>query len=350
MVPLPSLSIRSESGKNGGRISVGLLMLFAWGAPSCSSGTNQVSAFDPDDPRRGQLTDSRREDPASARKPSANLEGGQIWLQGAVPSPFSGSVPVSDTEFVDQQTKAGLQWLRARSVESSLGSMAQLAVPAGPHSIGATVTLKFLLANRFPRELEVLSPPEGMMVEIHWVLRKWNPYGGVEVLERTAVARMEGPFALAPGESLEESTSFALEPQGGSANLWEVRLQAQIRCDGVRMGEHELPVQQIRFEPVLFPALPPGWEDLQERPLERLAQALALATPQVDPHLLPCLVLAPENSRNEAMAMLMEALRQAPAEHRVAAICTGLRWLSGETMGNEPAAWQEWWGRRTMPR
>lgn len=252
-------------------------------------------------------------------------------------------------EQIEAQTKLGLQVLHAQAVERQLEHGARLVVDEQPATIGGVAGVRVELRNAMGEEVALLRSPRGLAIVFTWSVDRWLPYGARDQQTFQRVARLASEVTLPPGELWYEGTELPLQMEGEPGALWDIRLQARLRCDGARLGERLLPVKDVQFQEARLLAFPDGWQALTADPLGGLRKALAYAGPEVDRHLLVCAALLPPAHRREALAALIEALPAPASRGRAAALTTALTWLSGERFGDAPAAWTAWWERQNSP-
>ena len=251
---------------------------------------------------------------------------------------------------LEQRAEAALLLLRGRSVTEILGSGTTLEAGPGPVTMGAAVPVKLRIRNVFPEALELRAPESGIRLEFAWSLARWLPYGGRDEELSTRHAAMEGPLRLAPGEEFVWETPFQLAEDRGFHSLWESTLAVKIRLAGVKLGERELPVSELRPDPANFLALPAGWQSLSREPLAQLERTLSIGAAAADRHVLVCAALLAEEEREAAVELLASQLPDAPNPQRAGTMTTALSWLTGLDLGDAPAAWNAWWEQRRMSR
>lgn len=295
---------------------------------------------------------AHQQDPGAAQASPAHaaLPGPGPAQLGTLAGP-PGSVALAPArptaQQLEAQTRLGLQLLHAKAVEEQLSGGARLVVPDPPQTIGDTVPVRVELRNLMGLEVELYSPPEGMAIELTWSVDRWLPYGARDQHRLQRVARLTGVVQLAVGDNWYEDTELPLQLEGDAGALWEIRLQAQLHCDGARLGDRTLPVKDVSFREARFLAFPDGWQPLAADPLGQLRKVAALPNPSVDRHVLVCAALLPPQDRNDGMAALVQALQAPASPARSSTLTTALSWLTGEALGDAPAAWQAWWEARS---
>jgi len=269
-------------------------------------------------------------------------------LDRPAPPPAAPRAPPA-AELLDNQGRLGLRLLRAGAARAALEAQSRLVVPEGPLTFGVEVPLEVRLAHPLLEDVELLAPAAGPLLLLRVEIQRWLPLGNRERLEANPVVRLRGPVLVPADGSWSSQARQPLGAAGDPASLWQVTLAATVRCDGIRVGEEVLPVQEIALPPVRILALPPGWEDVAPKALDVLGRAASLEDPAADRHLLVAAALLAPGERPEGVRVLMASLDAGPGERRTRTILAALRWLTGQDLGDSPVAWQAWWRRRGGP-
>jgi hypothetical protein len=132
--------------------------------------------------------------------------------------------------------------------------------------------------------------------------------------------------------------SFEGFPDNGVvARIFEVG--AEIIPAAVLLGGSPVFLTKIRCAPCSVAALPAGYETFAARPIESLASILEQPQATADRSILPCALMVPPESREEAERLLAKKLIGAPTQ-RSMAIIAALRQLTGDReRGLDRAAW-----------
>ncbi len=256
--------------------------------------------------------------------------------------------PEFDAELVDRSSELGMAVLRARFLTEELGRASRIEMPPGPFHFGEVVPLKFELRNPVGETVALLPPEGGLVLELSWEVQRWLPIGGHEAVRRYRWYRLADTIELGPDESTWTRTELPLRMDGDPGALWQVRLDARLRCAGARMGERELPVHRLDYRGSVIFAFPEGWESLQESPLDNLRRVLANPSPEVDRHVLVSTALLQGQDRYRGLDMLLDSLNRPVSSARALTATAALQWLTQLPLGDYPADWIRWHEERKL--
>lgn len=263
-------------------------------------------------------------------------EGGMTELPEAPPE------PEFNTELIDRSSELGMQVLRARFVSGELSRASQVILPKGPFHFGEIVPVRFELRNPLGETVTLLPPREGLVLELSWEVSRWLPVGGHDRIVRNRWYRLADHVVLEPDETYVTRSELPLVMEGDAGALWQVKVDARLRCAGVLLGERELPAHRLEYRGNLLYAFPPGWESLREDPLGSLRLALANPRPQADRHVLVATALLSGAERYEGLDLLIDSLRRPVSATRVLNATAALQWLTRIPLGDLPEDWIRW--------
>lgn len=256
--------------------------------------------------------------------------------------------PEFNEELIDRSSELGLQVLRARFAAEQLGNASRVILPEGPFRFGEIVPVRFELRNPLGETVTLLPPAAGLVLELTWEVSRWLPIGGHDKIVRHRWYRLADRVTLEADETYATRSEIPLVMDGDHGALWQVRVDARLRCAGVLLGERDLPVHRIDYRSNHLYAFPEGWESLREDPLESLRLALANPRPQADRHVLVATALLSGAQRYEGLEMLVESLRKPVSGTRALTATSALQWLTQLPLGYAPKDWIRWHDERTL--
>ncbi len=256
--------------------------------------------------------------------------------------------PEFNEELIDRSSELGLQVLRARFAAEQLGNASRVILPEGPFHFGEIVPVRFELRNPLGETVTLLPPAAGLVLELTWEVSRWLPIGGHDKIVRHRWYRLADRVTLEADETYATRSEIPLVMDGDHGALWQVRVDARLRCAGVLLGERDLPVHRIDYRSNHLYAFPEGWESLREQPLESLRLALANPRPQADRHVLVATALLSGAQRYEGLEMLVESLRKPVSGTRALTATSALQWLTQLPLGYAPKDWIRWHDERTL--
>lgn len=270
---------------------------------------------------------------------------GSVMTELAAPPPE----PEFNEDLLDRSSELGLQVLRARFAAEELGRASRVILPEGPFQFGAIVPVRFELRNPLGEPVSLLAPPSGLVLELSWEVRRWLPVGGHDRIVRHRWFRLADRVTLESDETYATRSEIPLVMDGTQGALWQVRVDARLRCAGVLLGDRELPVHRIEYRSNHLFAFPEGWESLREDPLGSLRLALANPRTEADRHVLVATALLTGAERYEGLDMLLDSLRKPVSPTRALSATAALQWLTQLPLGDAPADWIRWQDERTLP-
>jgi hypothetical protein len=258
--------------------------------------------------------------------------------------------PEFNADLIDKSSELGLAVLRARFLEEELGRATAITVPEGPFHFGEIVPVKFELRNPLGETVELLPPPNGLVLELSWEVERWLPIGGHDRVVRHRWYRLADFIVLQSDETYRARSEIPLVMEGDVGALWRVRVDARLRCAGALMGDRELPVHKVEFRSTRFFAFPEGWEHLRNDPLERLRRSLASADPALDRHVLIATALLTGEDRYRGLELLLGSLLNPASGARALTATAALQWLTQLPLGDDPADWIRWRAEQKITR
>lgn len=253
-----------------------------------------------------------------------------------------------DEELLNQAAELGLARLRATYLTDVLSGDARIEVPDGIRTFGETLPLRFEIHNPLGDPVELLGTEVGYLLELNWTVERWLPIGGHDLGQQHRYFRLNQLFHLGADETFVEYTGLPLEVDGDQGSAWIVDIDAKLICNGALFEGRTLPVHAINFQGVRFLVLPPGWEQFQDQPLQHLERVLAMASSQVDRHVLVTVALLRGADRQRGVEVLLEGLHAAPHAQRALTITQALQWLTGVPLGSLPEDWFQWEAQRKL--
>lgn len=250
--------------------------------------------------------------------------------------------PVYDAEVVDRNSELGLAVLRARFLAEELGRASSITIPRGPFSFGDVVPLQFDLRNPLGENVELIPPAGGLVLELEWEVQRWLPIGGHESLRRHRSFRLLDQVLLEPDQSHFLRSELPLEMEGDPGALWEIRVDARLRCAGARQGELLLPLHRVEYRASGLFAFPAGWQEIAGQPLEALRRALGSPAPDLDRHVLVATALLQGEDRYRGLDLLLDSLLRPAAPTRALTAISALQWLTQLPLGDHPDDWIRW--------
>ncbi|MDP7062047.1 MAG: hypothetical protein QF489_03820 [Planctomycetota bacterium] len=250
--------------------------------------------------------------------------------------------PNYDEDLVQQSAELALAKLRARLVADELSREAKVLVPPGVRTFGELLPVVFQARNPFGDTVELIPPTTGLLLELDWTVQRWLPIGSSDKVKRHRYFRLNQWFLLEADQTFQEYTDLPLQLNGDAGSVWVVEVDARIRCAGAVFGDKQLPVHEIEFAAARFLVLPPGWEQFEEDPLGSLERVLAMASGEVDRHVLVCTALLRGEDRRRGVDALIHGLAIAPNDRRKLTITQALQWLTGVQLGVLPEDWLKW--------
>lgn len=250
--------------------------------------------------------------------------------------------PTFDAETVDRSSELGLAVLRARFLAAELARASRISLPEGPFAFGAIVPLQFELRNPLGELVELIPPAGGLVLELEWEVQRWLPIGGHESLRRHRSFRLLDEVALESDQSHFLRSELPLVMEGDPGALWQVRVDARLRCGGARLGEMSLPLHRVEYRAAQLFAFPPGWQELQAAPLASLQRALASPEPVLDRHVLIAAALLQGEDRYRGLDALLDSLTRPASAARALTATAALQWLTQLPLGPNPDDWIRW--------
>ncbi len=256
--------------------------------------------------------------------------------------------PEFNADLIDKSSALGLAVLRARFLEEELGRATAITVPAGPFRFGEIVPVKFELRNPLGETVELLPPPNGLVLELSWEVERWLPIGGHDRVVRHRWYRLADFIVLQADETYRARSEIPLVMDGDTGALWRVKVDARLRCAGALMGDRELPAHRVEFRSTRLFAFPEGWEHLRKDPLDRLRRSLASADPALDRHVLIATALLTGEDRYRGLDLLLDSLLNPASGARALTATAALQWLTQLPLGDSPADWIRWRAERKI--
>lgn len=256
--------------------------------------------------------------------------------------------PEFNEDLIDRSSELGLQVLRARFVAEELGRASRVLIPEGPFRFGEIVPIRFELRNPLGETVTLLPPASGLVLELSWEVSRWLPVGGHDKVVRNRWYRLSDRMVLESDETYATRSEIPLVMDGDPGALWQVRVDARLRCAGVLLGERELPVHRVEYRSNKLHAFPAGWESLREDPLHALELALANPRTQADRHVLVATALLTGAERYEGLERLVDSLRKPVSPTRALSAAAALQWLTQLPLGETPEDWIRWHDGRTL--
>lgn len=247
-----------------------------------------------------------------------------------------------DEDIIKRSSALNLAKLQARWVAEELSREAKVLVPDGIRTFGELLPIAFQTRNPFGDTVELIPSTTGLLLELDWTVKRWQPIGASDSVQRHRYFRLSQWFLLEADQTFSEYTDIPLELNGNAGSVWVVEVDARIRCAGAIFGEKQLPVHSIEFAAAKFLVLPPGWEQFENNPLESLERVLAVPNAEVDRHVLVCVALLRGDDRQSGVELLLEGLRTAPNDRRKLTVTQALQWLTGLQLGSLPEDWIKW--------
>lgn len=139
--------------------------------------------------------------------------------------------------------------------------------------------------------------------------------------------RVEVPFALESGDVKTRHYGFSL-----------LSLSGILRPAVILWGDAEF-YSGVEVEPCEVRILPPGFEPIAADPIGTIGKAFRLGARE---HLLLAAELSPPERRDEVIGELMDLLKDA-SPSMAETIMAALRRLTGQSIGDQPESWREWW-------
>ncbi len=143
--------------------------------------------------------------------------------------------------------------------------------------------------------------------------------------------RVEVPFALESGDVKTRHFGFTV-----------LTLSGILRPAVVLWGDAEF-YSGIEVDPVEVRIVPPGFEPIAADPIGTIGKAYALGARE---HLLLAAELSPPERRERVTEELVDLLRDAPPG-MAETIMAALRRITGQSIGDRPESWREWWRRQS---
>jgi hypothetical protein len=250
---------------------------------------------------------------------------------------------ISTEQQLQAEAVRNLSLLRAQFLSRQLSDYSSVKLEPGPYTFGDTVSVHLDVENQTGQELSLISPADGLILEIDWVIERWLPFGGHDYVARHQWFQIFQDLNLAPGETFQLDTTIPLSVKGEQGAAWLLSLDARLRCDGAVLGDSELSMNLFDFQGAHFLAFPPGWQQLQSDPLPALERLIALPDPRGDRHVLVAAALLQGDDRREGVRLLVEGLDNAPSVRRAATMVSALQWVTRLDIGSDPRDWTRWW-------
>ena len=249
---------------------------------------------------------------------------------------------LADEEIERLTDELRLASLQAKVLAEELSKLSVINIDGAIQTMGDNLRVNFVTQNPFGDVVELTPSASGLVFEFNWTIERWGALTSSDKVQRHRVFHYPDWFVLEPGESFEEFTILPLEVEGQQGAVWIVEIDARIRCVGVMQGDKYLPVHQIDYNATRFLALPKGWEQFSDKPLEALEQVLDVAAEEADYHVMVCCALLKSAQRNAGVQLLIDKLRTVADPHRALSITQALNWLTGQDLGSLPHVWLEW--------
>jgi len=142
--------------------------------------------------------------------------------------------------------------------------------------------------------------------------------------------RVEVPFALESGDVKTRHFGFTV-----------LTLSGILRPAVIRWGDAEF-YSGVRVDSTEVRILPPGFEPIAADPIGTIGKACELGARE---HLLLAAELAPPERRDRVTGELMSFLKDA-SPSMAETIMAALRRITGQSIGNQPESWREWWRKQ----
>jgi len=289
--------------------------------------------------------------PATATAGIVGRDGRRVFASGAflteAPDPLPG--PTAEEQLM-AEAQRNLKLLRAKFLQEQLSQYSAVVAEPGPHTFGDSVPLHLDIQNQTGQDLAFISPTEGVIIEIDWVVERWLPFGGHDSVRRHQWFRLFQDLSLGAGEAFQLDTSIPLSVKGEQGAAWLLSIDARLRCDGAVLGEEELSMMSFDFHGTTFLAFPAGWQELREEPLEALRRLVQLSDPRGDRHVMVATALLEGEDRQEGLTLLADGLATSPSVRRTATLVSALQWLTRLDIGSDPRDWKRWWAEVKMAR
>jgi hypothetical protein len=214
------------------------------------------------------------------------------------------------------------------------------------YAAGEPVELSLRLKNIFRSGLNVSfgkgeegkpAPRGVIVVEVETTLRDF--YGATQTWSRSQEIHVDNEIPVAPGGQWEKTFLLDVNLEvGDQEHVREIVVNAWTQPTGIAVEGRDAG-RRIQFESAFLRIVPKKYERFLENPLEGLSKTLESGTAQ---HVYICSRLLEGKDREAGTARLVQELEKTSEAKQRAALSWILKGLTGQTLGEDPKAWREW--------